>query len=77
MEGKASIQIGNVNNLDKQKVALTYYLGPFDNIEEAQSAKYAYDKVAEAYGAIIVNEATIIGEKEDAAAKKDAESKSE
>ena len=77
MEGKASIQIGHVNNLDKQKVSLTYYLGPFDSVEEAQSGKYAFDKVASAYGATIENKATIIGEKEDEAAKQDSDSKTE
>ncbi len=71
MEGKASIQIGNVNDKDKQKVSLTYYTGPFDNVEEAQSCKLAMDKIAEAYGATIAQEAKIIGDVEhrEAAAK--------
>jgi len=77
MEGKASIQIGNANDKDKQKISITYYLGPFDDIEEAQSAKYALDKIASAYGADINQEAKIIGQIEDKAAQEDAESHQE
>jgi len=77
MEGKASIQIGHVNNKDKQKVSLTYYLGPFDSVEEAQTAKYSFDTIAEVYGAEIQNEAVILGEEADSKAEKDAEAKTE
>lgn len=73
MEGKASIQIGQVNNEEKQKISLTYYLGSFDNVQEAQAAKYAMDKVAEELGATIVNEACIIGENDDKAAQTEAD----
>jgi len=73
MEGKASIQIGQVNNEDKQKISLTYYLGSFDNVQEAQAAKYAMDKVSEELGAIIVNNACIIGENDDKAAEEKAD----
>jgi hypothetical protein len=62
MEGKANIQIGHVNNLDKQKVSLTYYVGPFDSVKEAQVAKFAMDEVAEEMGAEIQSEAKVIGD---------------
>ena len=75
MLGKASIQIGNVNDKDKQKVSMTYYLGPFNSVQEAQSAKLAMDNVAEAYGADISSEAKIIGEELHEAAEKDAAAK--
>jgi hypothetical protein len=52
MEGKANIQIGHVNNLDKQKVSLTY----------SQVAKFAMDEVAEEMGAEIQSEAKVIGD---------------
>lgn len=73
MEAKASIQIGHVNNLEKQKVSLTFYVGPFDNVEEAQSCKYALDAIAEAYGATIYEQTRIIGEALDTEAKEQAE----
>lgn len=73
MEGKASIQIGQVNNEEKQKISLTYYLGSFDNVKDAQAVKYAMDKVAEEIGATIVNDACIIGENDDKAAEKQAD----
>ena len=77
IEGKASIQIGHVNDKDKQKVSLTYYVGPFDNVEEAQSAKLALDKIAEAYGAEIHDEARIIGDAEHREAAATAQVKTE
>ena len=75
MEGKANIQIGQVNNLEKQKVSLTYYIVGCDNVEDAQSIKYSLDKVAEAYGAVIHEDTSIIGEELDKKAKKKAEDK--
>ena len=77
MEGKANIQIGHVNNLDKQKVSLTYYTGPFDTVKEAQACKYAMDRVAEAYGAEVHEETTVIGEVDDKAAQVSAIEKTE
>ena len=72
MEGKANITIGQVNNIDKQKVSLSYFIGSFDNVQEAQIAKFAFDKVAEELGASIVDEACILGEIEDTKAKEEA-----
>lgn len=73
MEGKANIQIGQVNNLEKQKVSLTYYVGPFDSVEEAQTAKYAIDNIAEELGATVRNDTVMIGEVETKKARKKAE----
>jgi len=73
MEGKANITIGQVNNEDKQKVSLSYFIGSFDNVQDAQIAKFAFDQVAEELGATVVNDACILGESEDRAAKEDAE----
>lgn len=73
MEGKANIQIGHVNNLEKQKVSLTYYLGPFDTVKDAQSAKYALDAVANEYGASTYDAAKIIGESETNEARTEAQ----
>lgn len=73
MEGKANIQIGHVNDQEKQKVSLTYYLGSFDSVKAAQEAKYAMDKVAEELGAEINDNALVIGEAEDKVAHKGAE----
>lgn len=50
-----------MNNLDKQKVSLTYYIGPFDSVQEAQVAKFALDQVAEEMGAEVQSEAKMIG----------------
>lgn len=72
MEAKANIQIGQVNNLEKQKVSLTYYIGSFDSVQEAQEAKYALDAVAIELGANVHDDALIIGEAEDKQAKKSA-----
>lgn len=71
-DAKANIQIGNVNNLDKQKVSLTYYIGPFDSVEETQSAKYALDEIAKKYGATTFSDAKIIGTDLDNTAKQHA-----
>lgn len=73
MEGKANITIGQVNNEDKQKVSLSYYLGSFDNIQEAQTAKFAFDKVAETLGATVQTEACIMGENDTNLSKEDAD----
>ena len=72
MEAKANIQVGHVNNEAKQKVSLTYYVGPFDTVEESQSCKYALDQIAKQYGAEVHNDAKIIGEELDQAATADA-----
>ena len=72
MEGKCNIQIGHVNNQEKQKVSVTYYLGSFDSVKEAQEAKYALDKVAAELGAEISENALIIGKSDDDIAKKGA-----
>lgn len=72
MEGKANIQIGHVNDQEKQKVSLTYYLGSFDTVKAAQEAKYALDKVAQELGAEINENALMIGETDDKTAKKGA-----
>lgn len=73
MEAKANIQIGQVNNLEKQKVSLTYYIGSFDSVQEAQEAKYALDAVSKELGANVHDDAMIIGEADDKKAKKSAE----
>ncbi len=73
MEGKASIQIGQVNNNEKQKISLTYYIGSFDKVQDAQAAKYAMDKVSEELGATIVNDACIIGENDNKEAEQTAD----
>ena len=73
MEGKANISIGQVNNIDKQKVSLSYYIGSFDNVKDAQIAKFAFDKVAEELGATVQDEACILGEVETNEAKEEAE----
>ena len=62
MEGKANITIGQVNNIDKQKISLSYYIGSFDNMQDTQTAKFAFDKVAKELGATIQDEACILGE---------------
>ena len=74
MESKASINATNVNNEDKQKVNLSYYLGSFDNIQDAQTAKFAFDKIAEQLGATISQEACILGENETNISQEEAES---
>ncbi len=73
MEGKANITIGQVNHIDKQKVSLSYYIGSFDNIQEAQIAKFAFDKVAEELGATIQDEACIMGENDTNLSKEEAD----
>ena len=72
MEGKANIQIGQVNNLEKQKVSLTYYVVGCDSVEDAQSIKYAIDAVAQEYGCVIHEDARITGEEIDTKAKRKA-----
>ena len=72
MEAKASIQIGHVNDQEKQKVSLTYYIGSFDSVKAAQEGKYALDKIAEELGAEISDSALMIGEADDKIAKKGA-----
>jgi len=72
MEAKANIAIGQVNNQDKQKVSLSYYLGSFDNVKDAQTAKFALDAVALELGASISQEACILGENDTQIAKDEA-----
>jgi len=73
MEGKANITIGQVNNIDKQKISLSYYIGSFDNMQEAQTAKFAFDKVAEELGATVQDEACILGENDTTLSKEEAD----
>ena len=73
MEAKASIQIGHVNDQEKQKVSLTYYLGSFDSVKAAQEAKYAMDKIAIELGAETSDNALMIGDADDKVAHKGAE----
>lgn len=73
MEGKANITVGNCHNKDKQKVTLSYFMGPFDNVKEAEKAKFALDRIAETLGADVQTEACIIGEEETEAAMEEAE----
>lgn len=73
MEGKANITIGQVNNIDKQKISLSYYIGSFDNMQEAQTAKFAFDKVAEELGALVQDEACILGENNTNLSKEEAD----
>ena len=77
MDAKANIQIGNVNNADKQKVSLTYCVGPFDTVEESQSCKYALDQVSKKYGAEVHEDARIISDELDKEAKEDSIDKTE
>lgn len=77
MEGKANIQIGQVNNLEKQKITVGYYVSGCDTIEEAQSIKYAMDKVAVEYGCDVHDDTCIIDESTDQTAKKKADKKVE
>ena len=72
MEGKANITTGQANNADKQKVSLSFYIGSFDNVQEAQTAKFAFDKVAEELGATIQDEACIMGENDTNLSKEEA-----
>ena len=72
MEGKANIGIGQVNNKAKQKVTLSYFISPIDSVKEAQVIKYAFDQVAEKFGASIVHDAIIIGVTDDAQALAEA-----
>lgn len=73
MEGKANITIGQVNNIDKQKISLSYYIGSFDNMQQTQDAKFAFDKVAEELGASIQDEACILGETDTNLSKEEAD----
>lgn len=77
MEGRANITIGQVNNEEKQKLTLTYTISPIDSIEETQKIKYAVDAVAVIFGADVSQEARIIGQEDDNAAKKEGQETAE